>query len=288
MARPKISIIGSGVVGEATGLAFAEKGFEVVFYDICVRRVRRLSQICEATDKLAKAIDKTDVSIVCVPTPTLADGSFDYSYLRSVSEDIAKCMPTRHTFLYKSTLLPGSLRNIVFPLLSKVNEGGTLGDHIALANNPEFLTEKYALEDARHPSRIVIGLMEGKVGDYNANVTRLLSSIYAPFNAPIFFTTPEEAEMVKYWANLELASHISFTNEMGLICDTWGLDANYISSIVRLDPRLGTYGSTYGAPYGGKCLPKDLNAFLTSTAKDGIDTPMLEAIRKVNRKMGGE
>ena len=277
-----IGIIGSGVVGEATGLAFAEKGLDVVFHDVSGERLRRLSKVAKTDISLSNTIRRSDAVFVCVPTPTVED-RFDSSYLQSVTEDIRGALEEspepHHIIVYKSTSLPGYTRRKIYPLLKHALAGHSL------ANNPEFLTEKYALEDAMHPSRVVMGLLD-RGDDY---AQRALSRIYAPFNAPIFFTTLEEAEMVKYWANLTLATRISFTNEMGAICDKLGVDANYVSSIVRLDPRIGVYGSAYGQPYGGTCLPKDLNALLTYCKEDLNMAPeLLEAVRKVNRNMGGE
>ena len=282
----RISIVGSGVVGSAVGKVFAEKGNDVIFYDVSYDPLVRLAnEGYKTTEELTYALDNSVISFVAVPTPTV-DNSFDYSYLDAVSKDISTVLAekkTPHIVVFKSTMPPCTLAKRIYPTLNQICP--KFYENHALAFNPEFLTEKHPVEDFRNPYRIVIGIVEN---DHTKHAKQVLTGIYAPFKRPIFFVEPEEAELIKYWSNAELSSKISFNNEMALIASRLGINSSLVSLIVHLDERLGSYGSTAGEPYGGKCLPKDLNAFITHCREKGVEAPLLEAVRNVNREVGGE
>jgi len=183
----------------------------------------------------------------------------------------------------KSTVLPTTTERIVIPLLA--NSGKKLGEELGLCVNPEFLTESastWADDECYHrdfftEDRIVIGEYDEKSGD-------ILEQLYKPLGKPIFRTDMKTAEMIKYAANCMLATKISFWNEILLICQKLGIDSRQVADIAALDPRIGKYGSVHGKAFGGKCLPKDLEAFV-SFAQDYHTPPLLAAVKQINDYM---
>jgi UDPglucose 6-dehydrogenase len=141
--------------------------------------------------------------------------------------------------------------------------------------NPEFLRERYALQDFLSPSRIVIGEFDKRSGDF-------LEKAYSLFKAPVIRADLDSAEMIKYVSNLSLATKISFFNEMYIVCERLGLDADLIGKAVSLDPRIGEYGVNGGLPFGGKCLPKDVEAFRSFIKSLNINPRLLDAVSSVN------
>ena len=280
----KISIIGSGVVGKTMGFGFERLGHEVIFYDIDENVVKELSREHKATKDLT-AIKDTDISFICVPTPYIGGLGFDSNYIVSATEGIAKVLKSKdeyHLVVIKSTVLPTTTERVVIPILEKYKK---VGKGIGICVNPEFLTEiadtwtndEGYKKDFFTEDRIVIGEYDKKSGD-------ILESLYNPLNKPIFRTDLKTAELIKYSSNCMLATKISYWNEIFLICEKLGVDSQKVADIVGLDPRIGRYGTVHGKAFGGKCLPKDLKAFV-SFAEKYRNVGLLKAVDEINEEM---
>ena len=280
-----ISIIGSGKVGGVVGMGFEQLGNTVIFHDVNERQVERLEKAGhKATSDLKHATDNSNVSFVCVPTPS--HGSIDLSQVISAVEgltDALKGKPDYHLVVIKSTVLPTTTERIIIPLLTE--SGKKLGEEIGVCVNPEFLTEiastwtddKQYCRDFFTEDRIVIGEYDQASGD-------ILEQLYKPMGRPIFRTDLATAAMIKYTSNCMLATKISFWNEIFLICQELGIDSQQVANTVALDPRIGRYGTVQGKAFGGKCLPKDLEAFI-SFAKDYHDPALSTAVKQINDYM---
>jgi len=289
MAR--ISIIGSGVVGTIIGNGFKKLGIEVTFYDVSEKRVQELGDLgFEATMDLAQAVQNSDISFMCVPTPT-KDGKIDLSYIKSATENLAKCLKEKsgyHIVVVKSTVVPTTTEKVVIPLLEK-NSEKKIGKAIGVCMNPEFLTEIHRswtdenifTRDFFSEERIVIGEFDKRSGD-------MLQTLYEPLKAPIFRTDLKTAEMIKYASNCALASRISYWNEIYYVCQKLGVDSNFVAQVVGMDKRIGKYGTIHRKAFGGKCLPKDLEALIGLAEELGYEPKLLKAVAEINRKIGKE
>ena len=280
MTDKKISIIGSGWVGTAIGRGFAELDNEVIFHDVVDKALPNF------TMDINYAIENSDVSIICVPTPTTRDG-IDLRYVEEATKNIGKALANKgdyHLVVVKSTVVPGTTENVVIPTLEK-HSGKKAGNEIGICMNPEFLTEisgtwskdEGTKKDFFTEDRIVIGEYDKKSGD-------VLEGVYKPLNKPIFRTDLKTAETIKYASNCMLATKISYWNEIFLICKDLGIDSHVVADIVGLDPRIGRYGTVHGKAFGGKCLPKDLKAFV-SFAEEYRKTKLLKAVDEINEEI---
>ena len=276
----EISILGSGWVGTALGNGLIELGNEVIFYDIVEKNLPNF------TKDLNHAIENSNISFICVPTPTSPKG-IDLSYIKKATKNIGKVLANKdeyHHVVVKSTVVPGTTENTVIPILEKFS-GKKAGSEIGVCMNPEFLTEisgswskaKSTKKDFFTEDRIVIGEYDKKSGD-------ILEELYKPLNKPIFRTDLRTAEMIKYASNCMLAAKISYWNEIFLICKELGINSQTVANIVGLDPRIGKYGTVHGKAFGGKCLPKDLKAFI-SFAKKYRNVRLLKAVDDINEEM---
>ena len=279
----KISIIGSGVVGTIIGTGFEKLGHEVVFYDVDLKRVEELKKKYKATTDLEYAIKNTSASFVCVPTPYT--NGFDSGYIISATEGIAKVLEDNdgyHLVVIKSTVVPTTTENVIIPILRRYN---CIGEDVGICTNPEFLTEiaDTWTEDGGYKrdffteDRIVIGEYDKKSGD-------VLEGLYKPLNKPIFRVDLKTAEMIKYASNCMLATKISYWNEIFFICKELSIDSQVIANVVSLDPRIGKYGTVHGKAFGGKCLPKDLKAFI-DFAEKYRNVRLLKAVNETNEEM---
>ncbi|MCW4004055.1 MAG: nucleotide sugar dehydrogenase [Candidatus Bathyarchaeota archaeon] len=277
----KISIIGSGIVGQATGIGFTTNGNRVKFYDIDKGKLLALkSKGYDTTDNLVDAVNFSDILFVCVPTPTVGR-KIDYRYIYDCTKTIANALEEAQKYTvvtYRSTIPPQTTRTNLIPLLetySNLKAGADFG----VCMNPEFLREKSAQEDFLNPNRIVVGALDERSGVP-------LRKIYSSFKCPIIFTDLDTAEMIKYASNTFLAAKISFFNEIYLICQKLNINPKIVATAAALDPRIGSYGVDGGKPFGGMCLPKDLYAFIYFTKSMGLNPAMLQAIAKVNEEIG--
>lgn len=276
----KIGIIGSGIVGQATGIGLIAKGHQVKFYDIDENKLLTLKNNGYDTNNiLDDVIDFADTVFVSVPTPTVGQ-KIDLKIIIDCSKSIAKAIKRFGKYIvvtYRSTIPPQTSRTILLPVLEKFS-GLNAGIDFGVCMNPEFLREKSPIQDFLNPNRIVIGALDKRSA-------ATLQKIYSYFKCPVIVTDLDTAEMIKYTSNTFLAAKISFFNEMYLMCRKLGLNEQIVSNAVALDPRIGSYGVAGGSPFAGMCLPKDLQAFIHFAGTKGFNPVLLKAISKVNKEM---
>ena len=280
MKKVRVSIIGSGIVGQATGMGLALNGNEVLFHDIDRKKLLDLREKgYQTTDNLTEAITASDIIFVAVPTPTV-DKKIVLNIVQDCTRNIGKILAKTWKYVdvvYRSTIPPRTTRTKLIPVLENYS-GLKAGKDFGVCMNPEFLREKTPLEDFLHPNRIVIG-------EYDERSGNVLTGVYSQFRGPIFRTTLDSAEMIKYASNLFLASKISFFNEIYAVCEKLEIDSSIVGQAVALDPRIGAYGTVGGKPFGGMCLPKDLAAFLEFADSIGLELKLLKAVEEVNEEM---
>jgi UDPglucose 6-dehydrogenase len=279
MAR--IFVVGSGVVGSATGRGFLEAGHEVTFVDTSPERVSALTEDgLDARMALDLSGEPGAHVFLTLPTPSTAYG-YDLSAFRQGVIDVGTALrkaDSVHTVVVRSTVPPGTTQNLVKPLLEQTT-GTREGAGFCLAANPEFLRAACAEDDFRWPWMTVIGARSRRVGER-------LQALLEPFGGAMrVFNRPETAELVKCTHNLFNAAKISFWNEIWLVCDRLGLDHDEVAATVA-DSAEGSYNRKYGirggAPFGGACLPKDTLGFLGFAREVGVETALLRAVVEVN------
>src|SRR5215212_4148539 len=293
-AMKKIGIIGSGVVGGSTGKGFHKLGHDVLFYDISKQRLLDLKENgYQVASSVQDIIDKTDISFVCVNTPNNSTGEQDLSQLMSVLYDITNALrgidrrheqqqqqqqQHPHLIVFRSTMLPGTMRSVVINYLQTNCSSSRIGRDYNICYNPEFLRQNTAFDDFFRPDRIVIG-EDGK------GVSQPLKEIYQQLTENIIVTSFEAAEMIKYTSNCFLSLKISFFNEIGLVCKQLGIDEKAVSLGVSMDKRIGTYGTQFGKPFEGACLPKDTQALAGFIGNLQMNPDLLKVALDINRKM---
>ena len=288
---PKVSILGAGVVGTCVGKGLLRLGHDVKFYDISTARDDQLrKEGLAATTSPENALDSSEVSFICVPTPTLS-GSIELTYLQSVTKELAnflKDQVTYHLVVVKSTVVPTTTEKIIIPMLEQHSKR-TVGEQLGICVNPEFMTEIHESWTSDHSfargftdePAIVIGELDEKAGDK-------LAQLYERLSLPIVRTNLVTAEMIKYAFNCALATRISYWNEIYYACKLLGIDSELVAQVVSMDARIGTYGTIHGKAFGGKCLPKDLRAFLKFLSDLGYDAKLLNAVEEINERIGTE
>ena len=287
VATTSISIIGAGVVGSATGMGLHKMGHDVIFYDISKQKLLSLKeQGYQVGSSIENVISKTDISFVCVNTPTKNDGQQDLSQVTSVLPDIAKALNNierrHHLVVFRSTMLPGTMRHIIIEYLDRnCNNDKMRGRDYDICYNPEFLRQNSALEDFFKPDRIVIG-------EDREDASLPLKQLYKDFRSDIIITNFEAAEMIKYTSNCFLSLKISFFNEISMICKEMGIDYKAVNQAVSLDKRIGKYGTEAGRPFGGACLPKDTQALAYLVKRLQIKPDLLQIILDINKKVEDE
>ncbi|HLY40592.1 MAG TPA: UDP-glucose/GDP-mannose dehydrogenase family protein [Terracidiphilus sp.] len=296
----KISVFGLGYVGAVSAGCFAAQGHEVLGVDPVADKVdlinRGHSPIVEAeigeliaeavragclraTRDPNEAIHHTDLSFICVGTPSQPNGNLDLTYIRRICEQIGIALRNkagRHTIVIRSTILPGTMRNIVIPILED-SSGKKAGAEFGIANNPEFLREGSAVKDFRSPPKTVIGELDRASGD-------LLTELYKELSAPLIRTDLKSAEMIKYVDNSWHALKIGFANEVGNLCDSFGVDAQAVMDIFCQDKKLNISPAYLkpGFAFGGSCLPKDLRAISYQAKVHDLQLPILNAVLPSN------
>jgi nucleotide sugar dehydrogenase len=280
MIKMKISIIGSGIVGQATGMGLSEKGNSVLFHDINRRKLLKLNERgYETTTDIVKAVTRSEVLFICVPTPTI-NRKIDLSIIQDCTESIGTILGEARKYkvvAFRSTIPPETTRTKLIPCLESCSNL-KVGEDFGVCMNPEFLREKTPLTDFLHPHRIIIGEFDKQSGD-------ILNNLYTAFKCPIIRTNLDTAEMIKYTSNLFLAAKISFFNEIYQVCKKLNINSNIVGEAVALDPRIGRYGVFGGKPFDGMCLPKDLTAFLDFADSKGLDLKLLQAVEAINPEM---
>jgi UDPglucose 6-dehydrogenase len=284
----KISILGSGMVGSAVGQGFLKLGNQVIFYDVDEQRVKTLrSHDLVSTSKIERAIDESEISFICVPTPVTENG-MDLSYIESVVKDLALCLKSKtgyHVVVLKSTILPGTTENTVIPLLEHISHK-TVGDHIGVSVNPEFLTEiDHSWADGKEFSRDFFSEDKIVVGEFDRKSGDAVEGLYDSLKIPVVRTDLKTAETIKFACNCALASRISYWNEIFYICQRLGVDSNLVAQTAAMDKRIGKYGTVHGKAFGGKCLPKDLKALIKFSERTGYEPRLLRAVLEVNDRI---
>ncbi len=295
-----VSVIGTGYVGLSAAVGFAKMGHDVVCYDVSVDKLNQIrngkSPIYEpliddylgdvigsgklrtSTD-LNETVNGTEVSFICVGTPSGDDGNIDLSYIEQVSEEMGRALAGKnayHVVVVKSTVLPETTENVVLPRLEKTS-GKKAGEGFGLCMNPEFLREGCALEDFLKPDRIVIGELDTRSGD-------ALEKLYSGFGATILRVNLKVAEMIKYASNAFLATKISYTNELGNICKKLGIDVYDVMKGVGLDGRISPRFLQAGCGFGGSCFPKDVSALVGKSRELGHEPRLLQEVLDTNER----
>ncbi len=298
----KIAIFGLGYVGAVSAGCLAKLGHTVIGVDQNKTKVdlinagqtpviekdldTLISQAVQAgklraTTVPGEALESSDLSLVCVGTPSQPNGNLDLKYVRAVCREIGNALPRsadRHVVVMRSTMLPGSMRSVVIPELEQAS-GRRAGEDFEVCINPEFLREATAIYDFFHPPKTVIGELGPRGGD-------VVQALYDGIDAPLIRTGIETAEMVKYTDNVWHALKVGFANEIGTICKAVGIDGREVMEIFCRDQKLNI-SATYlkpGYAFGGSCLPKDVRA-LTYRAKSlDLTVPILNAILPSNEQ----
>jgi len=297
----KISVFGLGYVGAVSAACLARDGHTVVGVDPNETKVGLInagqSPIIEkglaellsaaagrgtlkAVTDAAAAVAETELSLVCVGTPSEANGSLNLRYVKAVCEEIGRAIKAKggyHTVVMRSTILPGTMRGTVIPALEGTS-GLKAGRDFGVCNNPEFLREGTAIHDYDNPPKTVIGMVDEKSG-------ALLSELYAALPAPLIRTGVETAEMVKYVDNVWHALKVSFANEIGAICKRVDIDSHAVMDIFCQDRKLNIspHYLKPGFAFGGACLPKDVSALSYEAGRLDLQLPVLESIMESNR-----
>jgi len=230
-----------------------------------------------ATTDYEDAINNSDVTFICVGTPSESDGGIDLSFVKDATIAIAEQLKKKnssHLVVVKSTVLPGTTKDVVLPLLEK-HSGKKVGSDFGLAVNPEFLKEGVAVKDFLEPDRIVIGFYGEKSRD-------ILRELYKKFSCPILYTSLSAAEMIKYASNAFLATKISFINEIGNMCKKLGIDTYEVADGIGLDKRIGRAFLDSGIGWGGSCFPKDVDALMAWAKKTNNEHRIAKSVKEVN------
>lgn len=283
-------MIGAGFVGRHLGSVYSSLGHDVIFYDIDGDALRLLERKgFRTTGDIENAIAGTSVSYISVPTPSDKDGKMVNEFISSAAKEcglVLKNKKDAHIFVIKSTVLPGTTEKEIIPLMRKASKKEFDRD-FGVIHSPEFITEiSHTWTDDssfeithQNEGRIVLGESNNKRwGDI------LIREVYNPLKSPVIRTDYRTAEMIKYVSNCYAATRISYFNEIFLLCEKLGIDSNLVAEVVCMDPRFGKYGVVHGKAFGGKCLPKDLKAFV-KFADQHSDMKLLKTVEKINEYM---
>jgi GDP-mannose 6-dehydrogenase len=297
-----ISVFGLGYVGTVSAGCLASQGHAVIGVDLNRTKVDMINQgvtpIIEKDigDIVADAVDRgllratvdphdavrnSDISFICVGTPSQSNGNLDLSHVRKVSEQIGAALrhkPAHHVVVGRSTMLPGSMRSVVFSALEGFS-GKKAGVDFGVCYHPEFLREGTAVHDYHHPPKTVIGEHDRKAGD-------MLLKLYDEINAPVMRTNIETAEIIKYTDNTWHALKVTFANEIGNLCKAVGIDGYEVMELFCRDTKLNLspYYMKPGFAFGGSCLPKDVRALTYQAKSLDLELPVLNAILPSNRR----
>src|SRR6188768_579685 len=298
----KVSVFGLGYVGSVSAAEFASDGHEVIGIDVNADKVASVnagrSPIVEpgleqlladgvaqkrlrATTSTEEAVNGSELSLICVGTPSRKNGSLDLSYLVRVCEQIGDVLRTKqdyHVVVVRSTVLPGTTHGMVIPALEG-RSGKKYGEGFGVAVNPEFLREGTALKDFRHPPLTLVGHNHAA----DASPTKAL---YQNIDAPLCSTSIRVAEMMKYTSNAWHAVKVVFANEIGNLCKRVGVDSHEVMDIFCQDNKLNLspYYLKPGFAFGGSCLPKDVRALQYRAKEVDLAMPLIDSLRESNQR----
>ena len=297
----KVSVFGLGYVGTVSAGSFAADGHEVVGVDVNADKVAAVnagrSPIVEpgldevlasaaaegrlrATTDTADAVGESEVSLVCVGTPSRKNGSLDLTYLERVCEQIGAALrdkPSYHVVVVRSTVLPGTTHGVVIPALER-ESGKKYGEGFGVSVNPEFLREGTALKDFRKPPLTLVG--HNHAADASGTI-----ALYQAIDAPLVSTSIRVAEMIKYTSNTWHALKVCFANEIGNLCKSLGVDSHDVMDVFCRDEKLNlsSYYLKPGFAFGGSCLPKDVRALQYRAKELDVELPVISSILPSNR-----
>ena len=297
----RVSVFGLGYVGSVSAASLAADGHEVVGVDVNADKVEAihhgrspivepgLSELLQqgvaarrvrATTSTADAVAATDLSLICVGTPSRRNGSLDLTYLLRVCQQIGEAIrdkPSYHVVVVRSTVLPGTTHEHVIPALEAAS-GKTYGEGFGVSVNPEFLREGTALTDFRHPPFTLVG------HNHAADAAPTLA-LYQHIDAPLLGTSIRVAEMMKYTSNAWHAVKVVFANEIGNLCKRVDVDSHEVMDIFCRDEKLNlsSYYLKPGFAFGGSCLPKDVRALQHRAQELDLDMPLINSILPSNR-----
>ena len=287
-----ITIIGAGYVGLVTGACFAELGNNVTCVDNDAAKIRQLNKlkipiyepgldelikknyrhkrICFSTN-IALAVKKSPIIFIAIGTPPKENGEADLTGIENVARSIAKSMMSYCLIVEKSTV-PVETGHWVRHTIEINKKKGVSFD---VASNPEFLREGQAIKDFMQPDRIVLGVESKKA-------EKILRELYSGIKAPLLVTNIRSAELIKHASNSFLALKISFVNAVSQVCELSGADIECVAQGLGMDKRIGRAFLDAGIGFGGFCLPKDLDAFITISKKLGYDFNLLKEVKRIN------
>jgi GDP-mannose 6-dehydrogenase len=297
----RVSVFGLGYVGCVSAASFAGDGHEVVGVDVKADKVAAInagrSPIVEpgldellarcsaegrlrATTDTAEAIRDTEVSLLCVGTPSRKNGSLDLTYLERVSEQVGAALKDKagyHVVVVRSTVLPGTTHGVVIPALER-ESGKKYGEGFGVSVNPEFLREGTALKDFRKPPLTLVG--HNHAADASGTI-----ALYQSIDAPLVSTSIRVAEMMKYTSNTWHALKVVFANEIGNLCKKLNVDSHEVMDIFCRDEKLNLspYYLKPGFAFGGSCLPKDVRALQYRAKEVDVDLPLISQILPSNK-----
>jgi len=297
----KIAVIGLGFVGLTLSSVLASRGITTIGIDSdrkkCSKIAKGIPTFFEPnlektlkkalkkkliiTNKLY-SINNCDFIFITVGTPEKKNGEIDLSFIKEVVRSVGKLISKnkkKPIILIKSTVIPGTMKNVVLPILER-NSKKKAGKDFGLISNPEFLQESRAIHDTIKPHVVVLG-------GYRTKFMKKTEKFFSRFNpnVPIIITNHQTAEMIKYAHNTFLATKISFINQIANICQ--GIpDTNIddVANTIGLDPRIGNPFLNAGPGYGGSCLPKDIKAIINLSSKLGVNPTLLTAVEKINKQ----
>lgn len=296
-----ISVFGLGYVGCVSAACFAKEGHAVTGVDVNPAKVDMInagkativeagigelvaemaqSGRLRATTSVEDAVRETAVSLVCVGTPSRSNGSLDLSYVERVSEQIGAALrgkSGRHVVVIRSTVLPGTIHDVVVPALERTS-GKKAGSDFGVCGNPEFLREGTSIRDFYDPPFTLVGADDPETG-------KVVAALYHGIEAPVHIIPVRTAEMVKYSCNCFHGLKVAFANEIGNICKAVGVDSHEVMRIFCEDRKLNIspYYLRPGYAFGGSCLPKDLRATVYNARAHDVPVPVLEATLESNR-----
>jgi GDP-mannose 6-dehydrogenase len=298
----KVSVFGLGYVGSVSAASFAADGHQVVGVDVSADKVAAInagrSPIVEpgleallarhaadggvrATTSAADAVRDTEVSLLCVGTPSRRNGSLDLTYLERVSEEIGAALRDKasyHVVVVRSTVLPGTTHQTVIPILERTS-GKKYGEGFGVSVNPEFLREGTALKDFRKPPMTLVG--HNHAADASGTI-----AFYQSIDAPLISTSIRVAEMIKYASNTWHALKVVFANEIGNLCKKLEVDSHEVMDVFCRDEKLNlsAYYLKPGFAFGGSCLPKDVRALQYRAKELDVELPVISQILPSNRQ----
>jgi GDP-mannose 6-dehydrogenase len=298
----KISVFGLGYVGCVSAACLAAQGHQVVGVDVNRTKVELINRgsaplveerigemtaevvrrgALRATTDIAEAIGASDVSLVCVGTPSAPSGNMSTEYLERVAEEIGCALggkPSWHTVVFRSTMLPGTCANLLIPILEKSSDKSA-GIDFGVAVNPEFLREGSSVRDFFDPPKTVIGELDERSGG-------VVAALYEGLPGQVFRVPIPVAEMTKYADNSFHGLKIAFANELGAVCRALGVDSHRMMDVFLADTKLNVSPAYLrpGFAFGGSCLPKDLRGLVYAARQADLSVPLLSHVLPSNEE----